>query len=80
MKNSRIIVLAFMVCLFAISCCKEEEEIETCSCITAERKVDGSLVSTVNSAEETPISGNCLDLNFTIVDPETGNITSKLCL
>ena len=77
MKKYTFILAILLLSIAFVSC--EKEEVSICSCLTTETSPEGFLISQINSAEESPISGNCLDLNYLIVDQETGISTSKLC-
>lgn len=79
MNTLKYVLVTLLVTIMAMGCMKEEEMIESCSCVTTERHENGEIISQISSAEETPISGNCLDLNLFVIDQETGISTSKLC-
>jgi len=83
MKINTFIIAIIFGALLIVSCTEEDFDIEmedeNCSCTTTIKSEHGTVMSIVNSAEETPISGNCYDLNFYVIDQETGNVSSKRC-
>ena len=81
MKFNLLPIIGMMFLLVAGGCMEEEilEEVETCSCSTVEKSEHGEIISSVRSAEESPITGNCYDLNFFVIDEETGHSTRKEC-
>ncbi|MDF1696166.1 MAG: hypothetical protein P1U56_10055 [Saprospiraceae bacterium] len=81
MKTSNVLLFIALSGILLSSCMKEEMEtvLEPCSCSTSIRASNGEIISIINTAEDAPITGKCSDLDFVIIDQETGEVTNKRC-